>query len=111
LATGREPDGENDLSARRVFQKSPQDGRSDCALPAARDLWREIFTAEGGLVSAQSSRISSAAAGYVDRSRGEKPADLPVQQPVQFQFVLNLKAAKALGHDVPTSIALRADEA
>jgi putative ABC transport system substrate-binding protein len=51
------------------------------------------------------------AASYVDRIlRGEKPADLPVQQPVRFQFLVNLKTAKALGLTVPQSILLRADE-
>jgi putative tryptophan/tyrosine transport system substrate-binding protein len=51
------------------------------------------------------------AADYVDRIlKGGKPADLPVQQPTKFQFVLNLKAAKAMQLDVPTSILLRADE-
>jgi putative ABC transport system substrate-binding protein len=51
------------------------------------------------------------AASYVDRIlRGEKPADLPVQQPVKYQFAVNLKTAKALGLTVPLSILLRADE-
>jgi putative ABC transport system substrate-binding protein len=51
------------------------------------------------------------AASYVDRIlRGEKPAELPVQQPTKYDFVLNLKAAKALGFDVPAATLLRATE-
>ncbi|HLQ89837.1 MAG TPA: ABC transporter substrate-binding protein [Xanthobacteraceae bacterium] len=51
------------------------------------------------------------AAGYVDRVlRGEKPADLPVQMPVKYETVLNLKTAKALSLQVPDVVRLRADE-
>ena len=42
--------------------------------------------------------------------RGAKPADMPVEQPARFQLVINLKAAKALGHEVPAGLVLRADE-
>jgi putative tryptophan/tyrosine transport system substrate-binding protein len=71
------------------------------------------YVANGGLVSYRPDTDDQVhrAAGYVDRIlRGEKPADLPVQAPVKFEMVLNLKTAKALGIEVPPTVLVRADE-
>jgi putative ABC transport system substrate-binding protein len=75
--------------------------------------YERLFVASGGLISYGPDFVDQfrRAAGYVDRIlRGEKPADLPVQAPVRYETVLNLKTAKALGLEVPAMVLARADE-
>jgi putative ABC transport system substrate-binding protein len=71
------------------------------------------FVEHGGLISYGSDTIASTrrAAGYVDRIlKGEKPADLPVQAPNKYEVLVNLKAAKAIGLEVPATVISRADD-
>jgi ABC-type uncharacterized transport system substrate-binding protein len=80
-------------------------------LPAV--YFERSFVAAGGLICYGPDPIDQyrRAAGYVDRIlKGEKPADLPVQAPTKYETVLNLKAAKSLGLDVPATVLARADE-
>ena len=110
----------------RAFQKSTQSSGGSFATSMSRliidlaatyrlpVLYGELtFAQDGGLIAYGIDRIDpfKRAASYVDRIlRGEKPSDLPVQQPTKFEFVINLKTAKALGLDLPLTLQMTADE-
>jgi putative tryptophan/tyrosine transport system substrate-binding protein len=80
-------------------------------LPAV--YYRRVFVSSGGLMSYGYDAVQQfhGAAIYVDRIlKGEKPADLPVQAPTKYELIINLKAAKTLGLNVPAMLLARADE-
>ena len=80
-------------------------------LPAMYGVRESIDT--GGLMSywAHQADLYRRVGSYVDRIlKGAKPGDMPIEQPTRFEFVINLKAAKAIGLTIPQSVLARADE-
>ena len=72
-----------------------------------------MFVTAGGLISYGPDRVDQfrSAAGYVDRIlKGEQPANLPVQFPVKYETVINLRTAKVLGLTIPETLLATADE-
>ena len=114
IALGREPGGGLVV----LTDSFTQERRTPIISAAARNNIPAVyslsaFARDGGLLSYDTNRVDTfrRAATYVDRIlRGAKSGDLPVQFPVKYEMVVNLKTAKALGLTVPQSILLRADE-
>ena len=80
------------------------------ALPT--NVWGQEMLEAGGLLSYNQNvaELRHRGAAFIDRIlRGAKPADLPIEQPTEFELGINLKTAKALGITIPQSLLLRAD--
>jgi putative tryptophan/tyrosine transport system substrate-binding protein len=96
----------------------PLENRAEITALAARHrlpavYWTRAFTQVGGLLSYGNDNADNwrRTASYVDRIlKGQDPSELPVEFPVKFELLVNLKSAKALGLDVPPSLLARADE-
>ena len=91
--------------------RGPIDGAAAVRLPAIHH-WPEA--AEAGGLLAYGSRFTQV---WRQRARlvikilgSDKPADVPVEQPTNFELVINLQAGKAIGHEVPAGLVLRADK-
>jgi ABC-type uncharacterized transport system substrate-binding protein len=101
------PDGGFTVTNRATIQQAVDRHRLPSTTP-----WRQ-FVSEGALMSygPDSIDIYRRSADYVDRIlKGAKPADLPVQQPVKFEFVINRNTATALGLEIPPTLLALADE-
>jgi putative ABC transport system substrate-binding protein len=99
------PDGFTQTHRKRVLELAAR-----YQLPAIYPY--RYYADDGGLMSygVDTRHQMQQAAGYVDRIlRGEKPADIPVQQPVKFELVINMKTAKSLGLAVPLTLQVAAD--
>ena len=95
------------LEHRRAFVGVVQKHR----VPAI--YWAREYVVDGGLMtySANLSDLRRRAATFVDRIfKGARPEDLPIEQPTEFELIINLKAAKALGLTIPPSLLQRADQ-
>ena len=106
LAVMSDPTGQFRTNQKQIIELAIKN-----KLPAIYSL--SMYTDAGGLMSYAPSEqeMSRRAAVFVDKIlKGAKPADLPVEQPTKFEFVINLKTAKALNLTIPQSVLYRADK-
>ena len=111
IANEKQVDGITMITSRQFFaeRKRIVDLASKYRLPAI--YFQKEFVNEGGLMSygADYTDLFRRAAVYVDKIlKGAKPADLPVEQPTKFEFVINLKTAKQIGLTIPPNVLVRA---
>lgn len=100
-----------DVTDNHTHAKLISDLANSLAVPAIYP--RQDYVRHGGLMAyaVQRGAVFRGAAEYVDRVlKGEKPGDLPFQQPIKFDLILNIRAAKSLGIEVPPTLLARADE-
>jgi ABC-type uncharacterized transport system substrate-binding protein len=101
------------LSSPSFVEHRPQIGALAIAHRLPTMFVFKSYVAAGGLMSYGVEQLAMyrRLAAFVEKIlKGTKPADLPVEQPTKFEFVVNLKTARAIGVELPTSILLRADE-
>ena len=96
-----------------IFQYTPQIAHFAVRSRLPTLFPERAYVYDGGLLSYGPNYVDMyrRSAGYVDKIlKGAKPGDLPIEQPTKFEFVVNLKTAKALGITIPESVLLQADE-
>ena len=106
LAVMSDPTGQFRANQKQIIELAIKN-----KLPAIYSL--SMYTDTGGLMSYAASELemSRRTAVYVDKIlKGAKPADLPVEQPTKFEFVINLKTAKQIGLTIPPNVLVRADK-
>jgi putative tryptophan/tyrosine transport system substrate-binding protein len=95
----------------RIHSRQIIDRAAQHRVPAA--FGRRLYAEDGGLMAygMDERAVPQRLAVYVDKIlKGAKPGDLPIEQPTKFEFVINLKTAKALGLTIPPAVLARADE-
>jgi len=101
------------VSSQLFAGQQPQLTAAASATKTPAIYWTSAFVNAGGLMSygVNAAELYRRAAAYVDRIlKGAKPAELPVEQPAKFEFIINLKAAKQIGLTIPPNVLARANK-